>query len=150
LDDVVAYGYDCTHCVSSQKRALKIAEHIHLSGHGGTNDGIIGAVAAVGLTHSGWSGRFIELGNLREWPEQTTVLELLVKGIETVSLDRDARIPAPNDAVITHGWLRPRLMGHRAVLLVRPLGPSTWENVYHKRKKSDHPTEQDEHRIIAN
>ena len=35
---------------------------IHLSGHGGTNDGIIGATAAVGLTACGWSARFLEYG----------------------------------------------------------------------------------------
>jgi len=135
LDEIVAYGHYCTHAVSSQREALQVAGKVHLSGHGGTNDGIIGAVAAVGLTMSGWSGRYIELDRLRDWPGQTTVSEIRSGGVEVVSTDRDTRIPAPGDTVITNGWLRPRLMGHRPVLLVQPKAPAVWENIYHKRKK---------------
>lgn len=138
LNNVVEYGRTCTHHVSSQKQALQAAKNIHLSGHGGTNDGIIGATAAVGLTLSGWAGRFIELGNLRDWPGQTTVSELKARGIDTMSIDRDANTPAPNDIVITNGWLRPRLVGHRAVLFVRPQEPSIWENIDRKRMKNHH------------
>lgn len=137
LGGIMAYGRFCTHGVSTQKEALEAARHIHLSGHGGTHDGIIGAAAAVGLTLSGWAGRFIELGNLRGWPERTTVSELKNHGIETMSVDRDATVPAPNDIVITNGWLRPRLVGHRPVLFVRPQGPAIWENIDRKRMKKD-------------
>ncbi len=136
LDEIVAYGHYCTHAVSRQRDALRVAGKVHhLSGHGGTNDGIIGAAAAVGLTLSGWAGRYVELGRLRDWPGQTTVSEIRSGGMEVVSIDRDTRIPAPDDTVITNGWLRPRLMGHRPVLLVQPKGPAVWENIYHKRKK---------------
>jgi hypothetical protein len=145
LHDIVDFGRYCTHAVASQKQALQVARNVHLSGHGGTNDGIIGAAAAVGLTYSGWSGRFIDLGNLRGWPEQTTVSELKENGIEAVSIDRDAMSPAPKDIVFTNSWLRPRLMGHRAVLLVAPKGLSTWENICRKRRKKDHPALQNEH-----
>ena len=144
LGDIVDFGRFCTHSVSTQKQALQAARNVHLSGHGGTNDGIIGAAAAVGLTHWGWSGRFIELEGLREWPEQTTVSELMENGIEAVSVDRDAKIPAPSDFVITNGWLRPLLMGHRPILLVMPKAPSIWESLHHKRNKKEHPTAQND------
>ncbi len=140
LNAILEFGRSCTHTVSTQKQALQAAKNIHLSGHGGTNDGIIGAAAAVGLTLSGWSGRFIELGNLRDWPEQTTVCELKDNGIETMSIERDAKVPAPNDIVITNGWLRPRLIGHRPVLFVQPQGESIWENIDRRRRKNDHST----------
>ena len=135
LDTIVEYGRFCTHSVSTQKQALNAARNVHLSGHGGTNDGIIGATAAVGLTLSGWSGRFVEFGNLRDWPEQTTVAELKNSGIEALSIDRDAKIPAPDDIINTNGWLRPRLTGHRPVLLVKPQGHSVWENIDRKLRK---------------
>jgi tRNA(Ile2) C34 agmatinyltransferase TiaS len=139
LQNIIDFGRYCTHAVATQQEALQAAEAAHLSGHGGTNDGVIGAAAAVGLTLSGWSGRFIELGDLRKWAEETTVSELIQSGIEIVSIDRDAKIPAPSDVVITNGWIRPRLIGHRPVLLVAPRGQSMWENVYRKRSKKVHP-----------
>jgi hypothetical protein len=59
-------------------------------------------------------------------------------GIEVVSIERDAKVPALNDAVITKGWLRPRLLGHLPVLLVSPQAQGQWENIYWKRKKRNH------------
>jgi hypothetical protein len=164
LNKLVDFGYRCTSCVMTQKDAFKAAQKVHLSGHGGTNDGIIGAAAAVGLTLSGWSGRFIELKavhpvtaetkftsnicvtkkDLRKWPKQTTVCKLKESGIDILSIDRDATIPAPNDKVMTNGWLRPRLISSRPVLLVRPKETSIWENIDQKRKKKDHGLAQDE------
>jgi hypothetical protein len=123
---------------------MQAARNVHLSGHGGTNDGIIGAAAAVGLTHWGWSGRFIDLGGLRDWPKQTTVSELIESGIESVSVDRDAKIPAPSDIVITNGWLRPLLIGHRPILLVMPIGPSIWKCLHRKRNREEHPRVQND------
>lgn len=81
----------------------------------------------MGLTHAGWTGRYIELGNLRDWPEKTTVAQLRESGIEALSIDRDARLAAPHDMIITNGWLRPRLIAHRPTLLIRPQGASNWE-----------------------
>ncbi|WP_054029558.1 hypothetical protein [Desulfatitalea tepidiphila] len=139
LGDLMDFGQACTHRIATQKQAVQAAAKVHLSGHGGTSDGIIGAAAAVGLTLSGWSGRFVELGRLRDWPGQTTVLELRESGIDVVSADRDTRIPAPSDTVITKGWLRPRLIAHRPVLFVSPKGPNLWENIHEKRKKNGTP-----------
>jgi hypothetical protein len=121
--------------VVTQKEALEAASKSHLSGHGGTNDGIIGAAAAVGLTASGWSGRFIEYGKLRKFPDPIRVLELERSNILVVSNDRDARVPAREDIVHTKGWLRPRLWGNRAVLLVTPKAEGVWESVGEKRNK---------------
>ena len=89
----------------------------------------------MGLTARGWCGRFIELGDLRGWPAQTTVGQLSRHGVAVLSIDREAKVPAPDDIVLTRGWLRPRLVSHRAVLLVRPTADGTWENIDHKRQK---------------
>ncbi len=118
-------GMQCTARVVTQQDAIKAAGSAHLSGHGGTNDGIIGAAAAVGLTASGWSGRFIEFEDLRNFPQRVAVAELLKKNIRVVSLDRDACCPRPEDMVNTKGWLRPRLWGMEAVLpLCKKASPS--------------------------
>ena len=135
IERLIDFGHYCTRKVATQKQAVAAAKKVHLSGHGGTNDGIIGAAAAVGLTIYGWSGRFIEFGNLRNLPDQVPVSELNNMGIKVVAMDRDATVPAPNDAVITNGWLRPRLLGNLPVLLVSLQEKGQWQNIYRKRGK---------------
>lgn len=128
-------GRLCTNKIVAQKEVLQVVNGIHLSGHGGTNDGIIGATAAVGLTAAGWSGRFIELGRLRDFPHTVSVATLERSGIHVVSLDRNTKVPGPDDMVNNKGWLRPRLLGFRPVLPVLPAGEGLWESMGEKRKK---------------
>jgi len=135
LSRLTEFGRTCTRAIVTQTEAMEAASPFHLSGHGGTNDGIIGAVAAVGLTASGWSGRFIEYGGLRNSPNPVRVSELERSNMLVVSADRNARIPAPEDLVYTKGWLRPRLWGGKAVVLVNPKGECAWESLGAKRKK---------------
>ncbi len=91
----ISFGLACTNRIVTQKDAMKAVNGAHLSGHGGTNDGIIGAAAAVGLTTYGWSGRFIEFGGLRDFPPVLSVGTLEEAGIGVISLDRDARGACP-------------------------------------------------------
>ncbi|ABK15976.1 hypothetical protein [Syntrophobacter fumaroxidans] len=135
LAGLVAFGQRCTRQVVKQKDAMRAARNMHLSGHGGTNDGIIGAAAAVGLTVHGWSGRFIEFGTLRGLPERVRVSELERLDIMPVSLDRDGQVPGPEDLVDTRGWLRPRLWGNRPILPVIPREKGVWESLGEKRRK---------------
>jgi len=74
LADLADLGLACTARIVSKDEALRAATGIHLSGHGGTCDGIIGAAAAVGLTAAGWSGRFIELKFSAESSGKVTIL----------------------------------------------------------------------------
>jgi len=136
LTDLISFGHLCATIIVTQKEALHAASGVHISGHGGSNDGIIGAAAAVGLTASGWYGRFIEFSGLRNFPENVKVSELERNGITVVSLDRDAMVPSPEDVVDTRGWLRPRLCGQRAILPVLPRAKNVWEGIGEKRKKS--------------
>jgi hypothetical protein len=138
MNHLIDFGYGCTRRIMTQKQALLAAEKFHISGHGGTNDGIIGAAAAVGLTVSGWAGRFIEFGNLRRYPNEISVSELEQAGIQVVAIERDARVPAPGDQILTKNWIRPRLLGHQPVLLVTPAGEDQWVNIHGKRKKGNH------------
>ncbi|HIJ41838.1 MAG TPA: hypothetical protein HPP90_12290, partial [Deltaproteobacteria bacterium] len=135
LSVLIDFGRLCTREVVGQKDALKAASGFHLSGHGGTNDGIIGAAAAVGLTASGWNGRFIEFGGLRDFPENVLTSRLEQAGILVVSLDRDAQAPAPDDLIHTKNWLRPRLWGNQPILPALKNSEGVWESLGGKRKK---------------
>ena len=136
LSELTDFGHMCTRQVVTQREALEAAAKVHLTGHGGTNDGIIGAAAAVGLTASGWCGRLIEFGRLRDFPDIVMVSDLENSDIFVVSLDRDAKVVAPEDLVVTKGWLRPRLWGNRAVVGVVPNGNGTWESLGERRRKA--------------
>jgi len=133
LPALINFGLACTHSVMTQNEATGAARGAHLSGHGGTCDGIIGAAAAVGLTAYGWSGRLIGYKGLRDFPGTVTVKDLATAGIQVISIDRDARVPAPDDVIDTSGWLRPRLLGGRPVLPVAEKGPHHWESLGRKR-----------------
>ena len=132
---LIEFGRVCSARVVTQKEAMIAARDAHLSGHGGTNDGIIGAAAGVGLTLSGSSGRFVEFGRLKEYPDVTTVDRLEANGIQVVALDRNAVVPWREDAVETQGWVRPRLWGHGPVLPVWYVSENRWRVAEAKNKK---------------
>jgi hypothetical protein len=137
LPVIVSFGRLCTHRVMKQEEALAAVGHGHLSGHGGTNDGIIGAAAAVGLTADGYSGRFIEFQGLRRLSEVLSVADIRNAGIHVFSTDREAQLVFDDDTVYTNGWLRPRLWGGEPLLPVSPRAKNEWETMGRKR-----PTEK--------
>jgi hypothetical protein len=127
---LTAFGERATVKVVTQAAAHAAAASFHLSGHGGTEDGVIGAAAGAGLTAGGWHGRLIEyrsaLGHLRDIPDPVPVAALHAAGIKVVTLDRDAPAPLPDALVSTAGWLRPRLWAGRPVLPVQRGGDGGW------------------------
>jgi len=135
LHEIKLFSQICTREVVTQTRAMKAATHAHLSSHGGTGDGIIGAAAAVGLTALGKCGRFIEFGRLRDLADPVEVSALESLGIMVVSIDRHAPLPSPSDLVHSNRWLRPRLWGGRAILPVRKIPDGGWSCVGSKENK---------------
>jgi tRNA(Ile2) C34 agmatinyltransferase TiaS len=126
---LMEFGRVASNRIVRQKEAMAVVNGDHLSGHGGTNDGIIGAAAGVGLTLSGWSGRFIEFNDLRQFHTVTTVKQLEDNGIQVLSVDRNAMVPGRDDRVDTRDWVRPRLWGFKPVLPVRNTGPGRWRSL---------------------
>lgn len=119
--EVVRFGQRAGSEVVSKLEATTVASgrHLILQELGGTGDGIIGALAAVGLTAGGNAGRFLEWhGGLRDFGERVAAGELRRRGIEILCIARDGE-PVPSTAMITTGdWVRPRLVLGRPVLLV--------------------------------
>jgi len=138
LERLVAFARRASSEVVTQTDARDATVGAHLSGHGGTEDGVIGAAAGVGLTFDGWHGRYIELASvdLRGLPDPVPVADLERAGIRVVGVDRDALMPAPDHDVVTHGWVRPRLWGGRPVLAVTRLGEDNWEVVGRKNRQN--------------
>jgi len=70
--------------MQDEARALAAADGIPLLGLGGTEDGIIGALAAVGLAASGEDGRYVLVGRSRELSGLQPVSALIAAGIPAV------------------------------------------------------------------
>lgn len=137
LAELLDFGAKCSNRISSQQEAMRVCgSRVHLSGHGGTNDGIIGAAACVGLTYSGWHGRFIEFGKLREIGSTVKVKDLEAMDILVTSLERDAEMPDPEDTVETNDWCRPRLWGDKPVLPLLRRNNGSWISLGKKRNKA--------------
>ncbi|MBW6468839.1 MAG: hypothetical protein K0B85_06745 [Coriobacteriia bacterium] len=126
LPGLIAFGSRAASEVVTQADAKMAAGNVHLSGHGGTNDGIIGAAAGVGLTAGGWSGRFVEYGGLREYSDPVSVVALEQAGMLVVPVDRNVVAPRSDEPVATFGWLRPRLWGGHPVVPVMSDGNGGW------------------------
>ena len=96
-------------------RALAAAHGIPLLGLGGTEEGIIGALAAVGLAASGEDGRYVLVGRSRELSGLQPVSALLAAGIPAVqTLDGQ---PVTSGLVQTDK-LRPARRGGRPIAVV--------------------------------
>jgi len=115
----VAFGRRAQRRLVARGEAEELAagESCLLAGLGGTRDGVIGALAAVGLRAEGNDGRFIGLGRIRELGERVRVHEILDAGVHAV-VSAAAAQPQADDWVETLDWVRPRLLGGRAVLFV--------------------------------
>jgi len=138
---VIEFGGRTQHEVVrlSDARALGAGEGYLHAGLGGTEDGMIGSLAAVGLRASGADGRFIELGRIREIEGKVRVRTLLGAGIADVDCEADAQ-PEADDWVETFGWVRPRLRGGRAVLIVKRSSGNGADWIVADRKKDGDKT----------
>ncbi len=118
---VMEFGWRAGNEVLNKAEAAALAqrEGLRLEELGGTGDGIIGALAAVGLTAEGNAGRFLELaGGLRDLPERLPASSLRQRGIALLSVARNSEPVAADAEIFTEERLRPRLIGGRPVLLL--------------------------------
>ena len=100
----------------AEARQLAAAHLILLEGLGGTEGGVIGALAAVGLAAIGEDGRYIEVGGLRQLSGLQPVATLLSIGIHHVqTLDGE---PVTQGLVSTDK-LRPARRGGVPVAVVQ-------------------------------
>jgi hypothetical protein len=122
--EITAYARRCQREVVRQveARALARAHGVYLEGFGGTEDGVIGALAAVGLLATADDGRVVHLAGW-DWPDDFSgvqpVAAIQSRGVEEISVGH--RGPSVTDGFVDIGkHLRPSYHGGRVVLLVEP------------------------------
>jgi tRNA(Ile2) C34 agmatinyltransferase TiaS len=104
----------------AEARHLVTAYGLTLQALGGSGDGIIGALAAVGLAATGEDGRFIWVGDIRELRGTQPVEAILAAGIAGIQTLSGQLVTS--GLVETGDKIRPALIGGEVVLLVEPAG----------------------------
>ena len=131
---LIQFGIDATETVLTKEEAYTLADksEIHLSEHGGTGGGVIGALAGTGLRLQGSNGRFKGWIDFADNERNTTVEILLTRDeIDLISTETGF-IPPHKDSVILKDKVKTVLLNGRSVLLVRKAGNSDgshWENL---------------------
>jgi tRNA(Ile2) C34 agmatinyltransferase TiaS len=117
---VTAFGCRAQVEIVSQgeARALAAQEGLILYGLGGDQQGVIGALAAVGLAASGNDGRFILFDAIRGIQGVQPVAQILAAGVERVQTTSGD--PVRDGQVDVGKGLRPAMVDGRPVLYVRP------------------------------
>lgn len=115
---VMVFGRDAKRTVLTCNQAINLAKNsgILLEGLAGTEDGIIGALAGVGLAASGCDGRYLQLGTIRNLFGQATVQEIKNAGIPSI-LSVDGR-EITDGMIYFRKFPQPIRMNRGPVLLV--------------------------------
>ncbi|MDI6718618.1 MAG: ABC transporter substrate-binding protein [Methanomicrobiales archaeon] len=118
--EVLAFGRAAKTQVLTQKSALELADAcgVLLEGLAGSRDGVIGALAGIGLAASRNDGRFIVRQRTRDLQGTQTVAALLEGGVDRVMTQAGERIS--EGAVHLKKFPKPALVDGQAVLYVEP------------------------------
>jgi tRNA(Ile2) C34 agmatinyltransferase TiaS len=118
---IIAFGRRAQAQVVTQAEAYRLVgeHHLLLQGLGGSRDGVIGALAAVGLAASQEDGRYIQVGRLRQLAGLQPVAEVLAAGVSAVqTLDGQG----VTEGFILADKLRPARRGGKPVQYVERSG----------------------------
>lgn len=119
-DEVVEFGRRCQTEFVLQRTARQLAAKysIHLEGCGGTNDGVIGALASIGLISEGNDGRVVQIA---DWPDDLDgvqdIATLRERDVEVRCIDTQKCISKGTVDIGKH--LRPNYRENKIVLFAR-------------------------------
>lgn len=123
LEAAVAFGLRAKREILTKVEAYRTAQAhgIHLSEHGGTGLGVIGALAGAGLRLTGNDGRFKGRLAIPTGRGIATVALIRAAGIDVVKT-LEGELLSDSVEVMVGEWVKPVLLENRAVLLVVPAG----------------------------
>jgi hypothetical protein len=128
--EITEFGRKAKVELVTQEEARQLAEKhgIRLEGLGGTQGGVIGALAGVGLAASGEDGRYVLVGSLRELTGLQPVDTVLASGVDHLQTMDGQRI---TQGLIQASKLRPARRGGLPVAYVQ------WEEDHWQPLKLD-------------
>ena len=138
---LIDFGRQAKICVLSKSAAYDLARkaHIHLTEHGGTGDGVIGALAGVGLRLSGEDGRYRGWYHLGRPGDSISVKTLC--GYDFVDrLETRSGTPLPMDAAVQIGSEKTKTVrkgGRQVIVVVKVTNPSDSSPYYRTITKEE-------------
>ena len=120
---IINFGQSAKKSLLSMERALMLADHydVYLEGVTGTKEGIIGALAGVGLRASGNDGRCIWLAGteLRDLQGTYSIEEICrLTGIHAV-IDLNGGVVPSCEKIAAGDWVRPIIRNNRIILIAQ-------------------------------
>lgn len=121
---LVKFGYKAKKVVLTKQEAYDLARQlgVHLSEHGGTGGGVIGALAGTGLRLSGNDGRFRGKLNLGNVNEVVTVSDILLHESVDLVKSLEGDLLSGDELVRLGTKVKAVLQQKKSVLLVSPVG----------------------------
>jgi hypothetical protein len=133
-EDVIRWGRRCQSELVSQREARQVAEgsNVYLEGLGGSRDGIIGALAAIGLLATADDGRVIHLGSPAEDLFDITGVHpvdfVYSRGIAEIRCLESGEVVRCGQIDVGKR-LRPNYRDGRIVLFASPAGAGFWQAI---------------------
>jgi hypothetical protein len=120
-DALIQFGEQAKSTILNKEKAYLLASQtkVHLSEHGGTGDGVVGALAGIGLRIQGNDGRFRGWFNMGSAGETTTAAQLCEHPFVTDVIDEKGNSIAPQSPIrITDEKIKTILHNHIQVIPV--------------------------------
>lgn len=120
---LIAYGRRGKSSLLTKDEAYSLAkeQNIHLSEHGGTGDGVVGALAGVALRISGFDGRIKGKVDVGTGGEVFTVSGLLQRtGFSSVMAINGAAIRGDEKVTLSEGRIKAVRINWQSTILVSP------------------------------
>lgn len=141
---LLSFGYMAKNAVLTKQQAYDLAGvlGIHLSEHGGTGQGVIGALAGAGLRFGGNDGRFKGKLKLKTENNLIRVGDICSQGkVDMVKCLENGIVLQDNELVALGDHIKVVLLYGKAVLPVCPAagadsGPAGWQT-YSKKQMKD-------------
>lgn len=122
IRDIIDYGFRAKEEVLTKQAAYELARqnNIHLSEHGGTGIGVIGALAGIGLRLSGNDGRFRGKITIEQPDTCVSVASMIERTLVNVVQTTDGRVLPDQEIILLGETVKPVLLDGRCTLLVFP------------------------------
>ncbi|MDD3933303.1 MAG: ABC transporter substrate-binding protein [Methanoculleus sp.] len=128
LPPLIVMGQDAKIKLLDQDPVRTLAKNlgILLEGLGGTEEGVIGAMAGLGLAVTNDDGRYLLRGNLRTIRDETDVETLLANGVDSIYLPDGKEVTSGRIKIRENQYPKPSAVAGRAVLFVKERGPGEY------------------------
>jgi len=118
---IIAFGLKAKREVCTKEEAYALAEQagVHLSEHGGTGQGVVGALAAIGLRLHGSDGRFrgwLNLGKAGDIATRNALCEHPL--VDDVVDEEGGTIPEDSQIIFAEDRIKTVFLNHRQVIPV--------------------------------